>query len=94
MEVRPLSHGPSLICSKVGQGTVNPPLLAWLVRFQHQALDIYLRNRYNTLNYNKGDIMDTMLEEVQQEETDQLNAHDRCDSCQAQVQILMVPLDI
>jgi hypothetical protein len=38
--------------------------------------------------------MDTMLEEVQQEETDQLNAHDRCDSCQAQVQILMVPLDI
>jgi hypothetical protein len=31
--------------------------------------------------------MDTMTEEVQQEETDQLNAHDRCDSCQAQAYV-------
>jgi hypothetical protein len=31
--------------------------------------------------------MDTMLEEVQQEETDQLNAHDRCDACGSQAYV-------
>jgi|LakMenE18May11ns_1017448.scaffolds.fasta_scaffold9058476_2 hypothetical protein len=35
----------------------------------------------------KGDIMDIMLEESKQEETDQLNSQDRCDSCQAQAYV-------
>jgi hypothetical protein len=31
--------------------------------------------------------MNTMTEEVQQEETDQLNATDRCDACQSQAYV-------